>query len=189
MKRQYFTRLLLFALGAIAISSISSCSDSDDKDEPRPYAQAYEFYKTMEEGSLGKMYALRYRDFDLYNMNKIDLLMYATWSRDTLVKANGEKILLHGQSVEITKDNYYVESDGNKTSKRRIRHIELTKDKALQMALDDGTVIRYDSVAWTTTNCLVMARDNNGNTYRDRRKQWADTDDVYRWCSLWVVIN
>lgn len=164
-------------LFVISICCIVSCSDSDSDDENIPGKEYYEYYKKQGYGNKS------YESFYNLQHDDIDILMYDTWSRDTLVMGNGERKLLTGQSVEITKDNYYVEKNGEKTTRRHISSINVTSSGKLQFELEDGAMIEYDTFHWSVDHCAVTSTSSNG-TYIDNRQHWANSTDVYKWCAL-----
>ena len=159
---------------------MSSCSSSDDeKEENKPLTNedihGYILYRDMGQTN--------HRTFDgRIGRNDYTLIMLGTWSRDTIVSADGSIEKPNGHVVEITPKYVYKETMGNKSTSHRIRRWQI-KDDRLLLTLDNDSVVRYDSIVWDVYRCCVVSKDAKGRTCRDYKKDWTDVKNVGAWCS------
>lgn len=116
------------------------------------------------------------------------ILMFGTWSRDSIVSADGSIAKPNGHVVEITPKYVYKETIGGKSTSHRIRQWQ-TKDAKLLLTLDNDSVVRYDSIVWDVYKCCVVSKDAEGRTYRDYKKDWTDVKNVGAWCGSLVIVN
>lgn len=181
MNNVKFLKRCVFLLCLSVICCMMSCS-SDDSDpevyEPTAWEKtAYHYFEERGYGSEG------YETFDGFTQYELSNLMYGTWNRDTMVMENGERKLLAKQSVEITKDCYIVKN-GKNTTRLAIKGDAKIANGKLIFELETGGVVQYESMKWSLDQCTVMVTDQDGNTFCDNRKVWANTMMVYWWCTL-----
>ena len=89
------------------------------------------------------------------------------------------------EQIEITKDGTYAVTKENVKRSFRIKNMKWT-DKSLLLTLDNGSVIQYDSIIWSTNDCSLVSTGKDGTRYVDDRTVWEGTADLLYWCNSWV---
>lgn len=176
-KKNYLVLLCLWSI--MALTSMS-CSDSSSESEPiyKNWLDPYEFFKER-----GDMNCWSFKNM---RISDLDDLIYTTWNRDSVVSPTGEKSRIKNFTIEINKDNTYIEHLPKGKVVHNIRKMEI-KDTSLLLTLDNDSVVRYDSIIWNVDKCSLVSRGKNGELYKDYRKKWSKTKDVHSWCALWFI--
>ena len=163
---------------------LTSCSDgNDDIDgELDDTELAYQYFEAK-----GKM---RW-DFSKMTQADVNLMLNGIWSRQWIISANNDTTLNRKDLIEIKQNVAYTLLDATyiltKEKERyyyRVKNVKLD-DKCVFFTLDNDSVIRYDSIFWSTSDCELMSTSKDGTHYIDTKIGWWNSDDSYRWCSRW----
>lgn len=156
---------------------LTSCSDgNDDIDGELDDAElAYQYFEAK-----GKM---RW-DFSKMTQEDVELMLNGTWSRLWIISANNDTTLNCKDLIEITQDAAYTLTKEKERYYYRVKNVKLD-DKCVFFTLDNDSVIRYDSIFWSTFDCSLMSTSKDGTHYVDTRFGWWKSDEAYRWCSRW----
>lgn len=161
---------------------LTSCSDDNNDDAVSDTELAYQYFEAK-----GKM---RW-DFSKMTQADVNLMLNGTWSRLWIISANNDTTLNCKDLIEITQDAAYTLQDAAYTLTKekeryyyRVKNVKLD-DKCVFFTLDNDSVIRYDSIFWSTSDCELMSTSKDGTHYIDTKIGWCNSDDSYRWCSRW----
>lgn len=161
---------------------LTSCSDDNNDDAVSDTELAYQYFEAK-----GKM---RW-DFSKMTQADVNLMLNGIWSRQWIISANNDTTLNRKDLIEITQDATYTLQDATYTLTKekeryyyRVKNVKLD-DKCVSFTLDNDSVIRYDSIFWSTSDCELMSTSKDGTHYIDTKIDWCNSDDSYRWCSRW----
>lgn len=154
---------------------LTSCSDDNNDDAVSDTELAYQYFEAK-----GKM---RW-DFSKMTQADVNLLLNGIWSRQWIISANNDTTLNRKDLIEITQDATYTLTKEKERYYYRVKDVKLD-DKCVFFTLDNDSVIRYDSIFWSTSDCELMSTSKDGTHYIDTKIDWCNSDDSYRWCSRW----
>ena len=161
---------------------LTSCSDDNNDDAVSDTELAYQYFEAK-----GKM---RW-DFSKMTQADVNLMLNGIWSRLWIISANNDTTLNCKDLIEIKQDAaytlLYAAYTLTKEKERyyyRVKNVKLD-DKCVFFTLDNDSVIRYDSIFWSTSDCELMSTSKDGTHYIDTKIDWCNSDDSYRWCSRW----
>lgn len=154
---------------------LTSCSDDNNDDAVSDTELAYQYFEAK-----GKM---RW-DFSKMTQADVNLMLNGIWSRQWIISANNDTTLNRKDLIEITQDATYILTKEKERYYYRVKNVKLD-DKCVSFTLDNDSVIRYDSIFWSTSDCELMSTSKDGTHYIDTKIGWWNSDDSYRWCSRW----
>ena len=154
---------------------LTSCSDDNNDDAVSDTELAYQYFEAK-----GKM---RW-DFSKMTQADVNLMLNGTWSRQWIISANNDTTLNRKDLIEITQDVTYILTKEKERYYYRVKNVKLD-NKCVFFTLDNDSVIRYDSIFWSTSDCELMSTSKDGTHYIDTKIGWWNSDDPYRWCSRW----
>ena len=154
---------------------LTSCSDDNNDDAVSDTELAYQYFEAK-----GKM---RW-DFSKMTQADVNLMLNGIWSRQWIISANNDTTLNCKDLIEITQDAAYILTKEKERYYYRVKNVKLD-DKCVLFTLDNDSVIRYDSIFWSTSDCELMSTSKDGTQYIDTKIDWCNSDDSYRWCSRW----
>ena len=154
---------------------LTSCSDDNNDDAVSDTELAYQYFEAK-----GKM---RW-DFSKMTQADVNLMLNGTWSRQWIISANNDTTLNRKDLIEITQDVTYILTKEKERYYYRVKNVKLD-NKCVFFTLDNDSVIRYDSIFWSTSDCKLMSTSKDGTHYIDTKIGWWNSDDSYRWCSRW----
>lgn len=154
---------------------LTSCSDDNNDDAVSDTELAYQYFEAK-----GKM---RW-DFSKMTQADVNLMLNGTWSRQWIISANNDTTLNRKDLIEITQDVTYILTKEKERYYYRVKNVKLD-NKCVFFTLDNDSVIRYDSIFWSTSDCELMSTSKDGTHYIDTKIGWWNSDDSYRWCSRW----
>lgn len=154
---------------------LTSCSYDNNDDAVSDTELAYQYFEAK-----GKM---RW-DFSKMTQADVNLLLNGIWSRQWIISANNDTTLNRKDLIEITQDATYTLTKEKERYYYRVKDVKLD-DKCVFFTLDNDSVIRYDSIFWSTSDCELMSTSKDGTHYIDTKIDWCNSDDSYRWCSRW----
>lgn len=154
---------------------LTSCSDDNNDDAVSDTELAYQYFEAK-----GKM---RW-DFSKMTQADVNLMLNGTWGRQWIISANNDTTLNRKDLIEITQDVTYILTKEKERYYYRVKNVKLD-NKCVFFTLDNDSVIRYDSIFWSTSDCELMSTSKDGTHYIDTKIGWWNSDDSYRWCSRW----
>lgn len=177
MKTMKFLLSLCLVICASLIS-LTSCSNNDDETGFKFNYSDRAYLHFQEEG-------LKRMDFSKLTPNQLDLVINSTWNRRCMINADNDTTLCKNEQIEITKDGTYAVTKENVKRSFRIKNMKWA-DKSLLLTLDNGSVIQYDSIIWSTNDCSLVSTGKDGTRYVDDRTVWEGTADLLYWCNSWI---
>ena len=132
----------------MALTSMS-CSDSSSESEPiyKNWLDPYDFFK--ERGCMNCW------SFKNMRISDLDDLIYTTWNRDSVVSPTGEKSRIKNFTIEINKDNTYIEHLPKGKVVHNIRKMEI-KEK-IRIKTENGKI--------KTLECNLYPKYNNKKVF------------------------
>lgn len=161
-----------------SLISLTSCSNDDDETGFKFNYSDRAYLHFQEEG-------LKRMDFSKLTPNQLDLVINSTWNRRCMINADNDTTLCKNEQIEITKDGTYAVTKENVKRSFQIKNMKWT-DKSLLLTLDNGSVIQYDSIIWSTNDCSLVSTGKDGTRYVDDRTVWEGTADLLYWCNSWI---